>query len=240
MSPEPKLPPLYRLIEIADEEDARRAACRAAAEGADPATLVWSRRRDRLTCAVVLAPDRSYQEARQVVFVAVVAVGDALGAVVPAGVDVTFEWPARVLANQGLVAEVALDVPAGTGAGDVPPWLVVSVDLAVKPGQSGDYDESDLSVTTLYEEGCIDLTPGTVLEHFARYFLSWINRWQDDGFDPVRGSWTNRLPERGAKMGVELAGDWLAGRLVALQEDGALVIDIDGESRQITLDEVRR
>ncbi len=231
----PELPPLFRLARIAEDADPRAHARALAEQGADPATVVWSPRADRLLCAVVLAPDQAYETAILVTFVAVVALGDALGALVPAGVDVAFEWPNRVQANAGLVAEVHADAPAISDPAVIPDWLVVSAEVTVTPSREGDYDDSDLSTTSLYEEGCFEVTPALVLEHFARYFLNWVNRWQDDGFAPVRTSWINRTPERGEKIGVEVDGTWVAGKLVELRDDGALVMQADGDTRVFEL-----
>ena len=206
-----------------------------AQEGADPATVVWSPRADRMLCAIVLTPDQAYESAILVTFAAIVALGDSLGALVPAGVDVTFEWPNRVQANAGLVAEVRVETAAVADPSAIPDWLIVGADVTVTPGRTGDYDDSDLSTTSLYEEGCFEVTPAIVLQHFARYFLNWVNRWQDDGFGPIRTSWINRTPDRGENIGVEVDGDWIAGKLVELRDDGALVMQTDGDDRVFEL-----
>ena len=235
MSAIPKLPSLYRPVQIAEDQDPRATACALAADGAEPATLIWSPRGERMVCAVVLAPDRDYTEAMMVIFVAAVALGDALGALVPAGVDVSFEWPGTVHANRAVIARAFVDAPADAAPDGVPAWLVVSAEVAVMPEEGAEQDEPDLSRTTLYEEGCFDATPSVVLQHFARYFLNWINRWHDDGFDPVRRSWINRTPDRGENVGAEVDGNWVAGKLVALRDNGDLVIESDGTTRTLRL-----
>lgn len=235
MDTQPKVPSLYSLETLEAGQDPRAEARLRAAAGADPATLLWTPGDDNLVCAVVLAPDSPLEQATLVNFVGAVALGDAIGQVVQAGVDVTFEWPNRVLANGGLVAEVAVDAPEGASGGAVPDWLVASFVLSVMPHRKGDFDRDDLSHTTLYEEGSFDVTPAAMLEVFARYFLNWVNRWQEDGFAVVRTSWVNRLPDRGERIGVEVAGEWITGRLHEVTDAGDLVLDCDGTTRVFEL-----
>lgn len=225
------IPSLFRPVMIAGERDPRAEARKLAAEGVEPGTLVWNPRPDRFRCSVVLAPNRPLEDCLPAIYIAAVALGDALGKLVPAGVDLTFEWPNLIEINGGRCAELALDLPADVAAGAVPDWLVLSCDVAISGDENSDFDADDLSHTTLHEESCFDINPANLVEYFARYLLSWINRWEDDGFDPVRKSWTNRTPDHGQEVGLDTAGEWIVGKLVGLRDNGDLEIEVDGETQ---------
>ena len=235
MNARPKLPPLYDLVEVAADADSRAAAVALARGGAGPATLVWSPRRDRLDAAVVLAPDCPLGEAVVAHTAAVVALGDAIGSLVPAGVDARFEWPGRVLANAGAVAGVTLDAAASADVSLPVEWLVVAVDVAVTDATDDIPVQVDLTRTTLRAEGCQDIAPGDVLASFARYFMSWINRFEADGFAPVRAGYLHRWAERGKTVTLRIGDTEVRGTFEDITEDGALVV-LEGEGRrEITL-----
>ena len=61
-----------------------------------------------------------------------------------------------------------------------------------------------------------------LLEIFARHFLNWVNRWQDDGFDPIRTMWLRHAPGHGEKIELELGGERLSGTFGGIDDDGAL------------------
>ena len=93
------VPSLFAPVAITREQDATKTARGLAASGSDPGTFVWSRREDRVDCAIVLAPEAPYTESLLVSYVAVVGIGDALGALIPPVTPVTFGWPDRILIN---------------------------------------------------------------------------------------------------------------------------------------------
>ena len=60
--------------------------------------------------------------------------------------------------------------------------------------------------TTLAEEGCGDIQTVDLLEAFARHFLAWIHRWQEDGVGPVQQAWLARATGLGKPIEVEVGG----------------------------------
>jgi len=191
----PTLPPLFRSHSLADG-DPIATAMRLAAEGEDPGTLVWARRRDRLDMAVVLGPDRPLSEARRVTAVALVALADAMEALGPPNLDIRYDGSDRVLVNGAVVGGVRLAASPGTAEDEVPGWAVVGAVVDVL----GDPDDPDPGRhpdrTALREEGFGDVEAPDLLESFARHFLSWMDIWEDAGFEPVRRVWQRRLDRR--------------------------------------------
>ncbi len=181
------LPPAFRPVAAGADDDVLSMARDLAAEGADPGCFVWAKRDDRADCAVVLAPDAPLARSLLVAYVAMVAIGDTLGALMPPVIPVVFGWPDRIVVNGAPIGGIRL-LAAATDAPDAAPdWMVIGCTLALKTAPGDDEPGRAPERTTLEQEGCGDLTTTALLEGFARHFLYWINRWEEDGFAPVQG-----------------------------------------------------
>jgi BirA family biotin operon repressor/biotin-[acetyl-CoA-carboxylase] ligase len=233
MIAEARLPPLFRLTALPGDADVAAEACASAEAGADPGTVLCADRTDRFLCSVVLHPDRDAAAARLGLYVGMLGLGDAIGSVVPAGLDITFAWPNRIVSNTGLVAAVTVDLPETGGGDEIPAWMTVNADLFV--GLHGPERAVPVSVTSLAEEGCVEVTVRDLLESFSRHFLTWANRWNDDGFDPVRAMWLRHSDDLGSDVDVSLGDVVIAGALGGIDDDGALLLDIDGDRRRVEL-----
>lgn len=226
------LPPIYRAVAIEPANDLCAEAARQARDGAADGTFLWARRADRADCAMVLEPDWPADTAAQISYVAMLGIGDALGAGMPAGVAVNYGWPDRILLNGGVVGGIRLITTAGD---DRPAWLVAGVAVQLA-GDGADYSPGrDVDRTNLYEEGCGEVGTIELPESFARHFLRWADRWQDDGFAPVRSAWLSRAAGLGAPIEIDVAGVRRAGVFAGIDDDGGLVLDGTGPSASIDL-----
>jgi biotin-(acetyl-CoA carboxylase) ligase len=94
-------------------------------------------------------------------------------------------------------------------------------------------DEDDMSPglkadrTTLYNEGCGFIDIVDFMERFGRHFMYWINRWQEDGFEPVRDAWLARESGFGEETRVYSENRHISGRLVALDSQGGAVLETE-------------
>ncbi len=110
----PRLPPGYKLICYDSIGSTNDEAKRLAREGAAERTLVWAleqnagrgrrgRRwvspRGNLYASLILRPDCTPHRAAQLGFVAALAVGGALGALLPRVEGLSYKWPNDVLIN---------------------------------------------------------------------------------------------------------------------------------------------
>lgn len=231
---EPSLPSIYRPERVGPGSGPPGMALLRRAGQAPEGTLFWSDARGRLSTALLLDPDGSWEESAPVALAAIIALGDAIGALAPPTVAVTNTWPDRLEANGGLVGGVALD-PVGPDP-SAPSRLILRLEAVVtspagfEPGHRPD-------LTSLAEEGCEEITPIRLLESFARHFLSWLHRWQEDGSAPVRASWRARGPRIGAPVQVELREARVAGAFRDLGLGGELVLEAEGSERRIPLGE---
>jgi len=227
-----RIPPIYRLVALASDADLDAKARDMAARGAEDGTLLWSDREDRFETAVILHPDDVLNEAALVAYAGMLGLVDGLGAVAPPLLQITFTWPAGINVNGTGIGHVRLALPADARSGAIPDWLVLflAVNIATEDREAA---MVDLGVTYLAEEGCPDITSGEMLESFARHFLKWVNRWQDDGFDAVRSVWRHYGPDDGDSIELDLAGERITGSFGGIGDDGALLLTGDGADRPI-------
>ncbi|MEE8188855.1 MAG: biotin--[acetyl-CoA-carboxylase] ligase [Kiloniellales bacterium] len=245
----PKLPPAYRLIErdsVTSSNDEARALAEA---GAEDGTLLWAREqtagrgrqgrgwdspRGNLYLSLVLRPDCAAAEAAQLGFVAALALGEAIGSVAPPLIEVKYKWPNDVLLNERKVAGILLESQTAPGGELDFMILGVGVNLASFPR------DSRFPATSLHFEGTpTEVGEVELLDAFSRYLLSWINRWLDDGFAPVRHAWRNHAFRLGEEIEVRLPKETLTGTFKDLDESGALLLDLPGgELRRISAGDV--
>jgi BirA family biotin operon repressor/biotin-[acetyl-CoA-carboxylase] ligase len=248
-SSEVRLPPAYRLVALDSVASSNEEAKRLAAEGAEDGTLVWVREqtggkgrqgrqwaspRGNLYLSLIMRPDCPLKEAAQLGFVAALALGDAVGSVAPPLIEITYKWPNDVLANRRKLAGILLEAQA-TPEGTVE-WLVLGLGANVKSFPK----ESDTPATGLHFEGCAaSVTEAELLQAFARHFLSWVNLWLDEGFEPIRRTWLRHAEGKGEMIRVRLPRETLEGRFLDLDAEGHLLLDLGGaEPRAIAVGDV--
>ncbi len=180
-------------------------------------TLVWVRSWARVEAAVVLEPEQTLAAARPALLAALTAAGDALGAFGPPEQPMTFDWPATIRLNGGVVGRAQLAVPPGCAEDAVPDWLVVGIEIAFAAGIDAEPGH-DPGRTTLFEEGYDDTTPAELTATWARHLMATLADWQAGGFRLVAERYLARLDPtlaEGARRGIDPAnGDLL------IQHDG--------------------
>jgi BirA family transcriptional regulator, biotin operon repressor / biotin---[acetyl-CoA-carboxylase] ligase len=225
------LPPAFRPVAATSGDDALATARALAEAGADPGSFVWAPRDDIADCAVVLAPSEPLAPSLRVAYVAMAATGDALGALIPAGIPVAFGWPDRIVVNGAPAGGIRLLAAPTRRQTDVPDWMVAGVTLTLKLPPTGTEPGRAPHRTALELEGCGELTVPEFLESFARHLLYWMNRWEDDGFAPVRLAWLERAAGYGTRnQGMETAGPWADRVLVDLGSDGDVTVQENGKA----------
>lgn len=240
---QPDLPGLYDLVVVEKTDSAVAQAQRLARKGAGEGTLVWAMAQQEgigrkgnywmsgnrnLHCALVLRPEDDFASCCQISLLACVCTAMAIARQAEPLEEIRFGWPNDVLLNRGKVAGVTLG-----GTLDVrgrPGWMVVGVNVNVHDSPSS----RGFSAASMRGEGFQDPDRVTLLEGYAREFLSWINRWAEEGFAPVRKAWMTKSPEEGEAVTLRLGDSVVSGRYHQLDDSGALEI-VDDSSRVRTI-----
>ena len=238
-----QLPPAYRLV-VLDEVDSTNDEARRLAEGgAEEGTLVWGlsqrmgrgrRGRDwaspegNLYISLLLRPDCPPGEAAQLSFVAAMALTGALNMLVAPHSQIDFKWPNDVLLNGRKVAGILLE--ASTTGPDALDWLIVGMGVNVASAP----DDPNIPATALRAEGCGEVTPGEVLEGFARHFQTRANTWVEGGFAPIREEVMRYAKGVGEAITVTLDDEEIEGIFADIDETGALIVEmVDGSLRTV-------
>ncbi len=212
---QPSFPPLLKGEETLPGMDPFAKAVASAALGTDPGLICWARDETAMRAALVLAPEAPLERAVGITFAVALGLGDALGALAPPEVAVHYVWPGAFKVN-GADCGAMRAAASTTDPAAVPDWLVIGVEMPFRRPSSDDEPGNRPGQTYLIEEGCVEVTPLKLLDSWARHTLVWINRWLDDGFQPLHAAWRERawgmgenLPEGGTFMGLDELGGML-------------------------------
>ena len=240
MTERPVLPPLLRPFAAPSDVDLFERCMTLAVEGAEPGTLLWSGGQGDCECAIVLAPEQPREQSLPIVLVAMLGLADGLGSLVPPAVPVTFGWPDRIEVNGGVVGGVRCASASTDAPDNVPDWLVIGFRVAVRSPETSRSIPDNRAGSSLANEGCGEVTATDLLEQFGRHFLSWINRWQEQGVRPVQQAWLRRATGLGKQVDVRVGRHVRTGIFEGLTETGAMRLVKEGVAQTIALDEAMR
>lgn len=238
----PLLPPVFQCKFVPAGTSPYTAAIEQADADGEPGQFLVAMREDQVDCAVTLAPEGSRLDAYRIVYLAAVAIGDALGAIVPPAVEVQFGWPDRILVNGAIAGGVRLtvssqniEVAEDASHSDEPAWAVLGLTLQVAMDAMDISPGQDRERTSLHDEGCGELGTRDILESFSRHLLYWINKYQDEGFTPVRKHWLARTPGDSAAQVIQVAGQRYDITRLNIDDGGNVLVTSDGNALGFTV-----
>lgn len=245
----PDVPGLYELVVVERTGSAKAHAERLAADGAEEGTLVWAMKQtegtarkgnywisgeNNLHCAVILRPDDSFETCSQLSLLTSVCACQAITVVGEPMEELRLGWPNDVYLNRGKVAGIQLSGEMDSNGGLK--WMVVSLNVNAfeHPTSLG------FAAASLRGEGFEVFDRVVVLESFAREFLTWLNRWADEGLAPVRKAWLWRGDWTDQKRTVDYRGERYSGVFESLEDNGTLNLRTPQGTRSFRLDEFHR
>jgi BirA family biotin operon repressor/biotin-[acetyl-CoA-carboxylase] ligase len=227
----PQLPPLLRAVEVPVGQDVLAKAI-AVAPSTEIGTVFYSQDADSMKIAVRLAPEVPLKLAGQMLFTMMVGLGDAIGALAPPEIAVTYQLPGYLLLNRGRAGLVRLVPDPAASRDEVPEWMIVGAEvrlsqLSLPEGEWTIRDGEEH--TSLAEEGGGFISRTRLVESSCRHFLVWVNRWTNDGFKPIYDAWMQRLDGKTPILFEDGSNvDWLG-----LDEDGGALLKVDGKPTSI-------
>lgn len=226
--PDPVFPPALT-GHASDAPNAFDEACAGAISGRfGGGDIVWSRDVSCASAAIVLEPDVSLQKTAELVPLMMVAIGDALGAIGPPNLAITYRWPSSILANGAIAGRVRFSGAEECAPAETPAYAVIGFDLSLTENALGVEEPGyDLRHTVLHLEGAGDIERSEIIEAVARHFLSWLDGWQQDGFRPVHQAWLGRAHDFGPDGMMPDDADELP---VGLDEHGGLIVRRGGKT----------
>ncbi len=204
-----------------------------AAAGAAPWTVVWGREQTKgrgrqghdwaspvgnLYMSIILRPAGPATRIMQLGFATGLAVADGIAACAPALPAVALKWPNDVLLEGRKLSGILLE--SASEAGGSLAWLVVGIGVNV----ASHPDRPGLVATSLHAAGAA-VEVETLLYAIVARQATWLDRWQREGFAPVRQAWLSRAANLGSDVVVRTPSGELRGRFVDLDGDGAMLLD---------------
>jgi BirA family biotin operon repressor/biotin-[acetyl-CoA-carboxylase] ligase len=247
MTDAPRLPPFFRLLRFETIDSTSTLAKRLAAEGAPEGTLVWAGEQTagrgrrghswvsvpgNLYLSLVLRPDCPVAAAAQLGFAAALAIAEAAARFLPAAAAVRLKWPNDVLLDGRKLSGILFESAAGPEGRLA--WLVAGIGVNLASHPAG----TETAATSLAAAGAGAVAPAAMLEALAPLLLDEYERWQAQGFAPLRRAWLARAHSPGAPLRVRLAQEELLGRFLDLDEDGALVLETAAGPRRVATGDV--
>ena len=231
----PTFPPLLSSKPVRAPKRPFEIACRDALQGkAEAGDVYWAKNNRVLDTAIVLEPEVPFAQALQMAYVVMVAFGDAFGAVAEPEVGLHYQWPDKFMVNGAEVGRLRIAAPNGIEAGQVPDWLIFNIIIEVH-GDAEAEPGLNPNKTTLFDEGCGEVTSVGLTESFCRHFLTWVHNWEEEGFRQVHDSWIGRAIGHEAPAEFQVNGKTQMAKVMGVDEASQLLITKDGKNVE-TLD----
>ena len=231
------LPAPYRLLHLAETESTNWEAMRRALAGergplwvlADRQTAgrgrsgrTWASAPGNLFASLLIETGCPPAMAGQLSLVAGVAAVDAIGKAGSPVPGLRLKWPNDILIGSakagGILVESSVRDP-GQGL-----QAVIGVGLNLASAPPG----LEQSATYLAAHG-LTLSPRETLCFLAGTMDAWLKTWNEgEGFAAIRASWLERAGAVGEPLTVHAAEGPVEGRFAGLDEEGALVIAVEG------------
>lgn len=219
---DPTFPPLFQGLRLDGGIEPFSKACAIAALGCDSGTIVYNIGSNRMAAAIVFAPEINLEDAMAMLPACGVGFQNALGALAPPEVSVHLGWQGKIYINGASCG--AFTVAASTDDPcAAPDWLTVGFALPLLPTVDRDASASP-DQTTLFEEGCVEVSPAELLESWSRHTLVWINRWSDDGPEALHREWRGLANGIGEDKEVDWQGERLSGKFLGVDEKFGMLL----------------
>lgn len=223
----PPFPPLLKSHELPLGQNPTKTAVSGAVKGHYSAgDLLWLRDSDTLNCAIILEPEVDRQKALNMIFVLMVALGDAIGAIAPPELAITHYWPNKVLANGAEIGTVNAILSENDDADGCPLFMALATHIKVRPTSDNMDPGLTQSRTTLWDEGCGALDAMQLLEATARHFMRWVHTWEEEGLQPVLAQLSGRMTE-----GHPISLGPIKGTYLGLDENANLLLKHEDETK---------
>ena len=219
---EPQLPPLLTAEKVSKDIDVFQKAI-SSAKTSETGTVFYSEKNEMVDIAILLNPEVNQKKCNHMIYVLTVAIGDAIGALAPPEVMVTYSFPGYIYLNKGEAGAVSFAIDYQKQDDQVPEWLVLSFKLKIKEIGDMKQDHPDPDITSLETEGAGFISRTRLIESVCRHFLAWLNQWEEEGFAPVVKMWNQRIEH---EKDIKLTNGQKA-KFITIDENGYAIVEKD-------------
>jgi len=192
----------------------------------------WASPKGNLYTSILLQPARPAGEIATLGFVAVLALGDAVQAILPPTVQVAHKWPNDLLLNGRKVSGILLETQTVSGAS---PFVILGIGVNILSHPA----DTPYPVTDLLANGAAVIEPRELLDRLLAALAPAYAAWELGGFPAIEPAWRRRAVGIGQPIEVRLQGGSLRGIFRDLDTDGALRLALpEGGERRISAGDV--
>lgn len=177
----------------------------------------WTSPPGNLYTTVILNHDRPITDASQLALVTGISMSEAIADDLPAG-SVTMKWPNDLLINGAKNVGILLE---GNGTSASPVLIGSGVNITSAP------TDTPYPATTLRDAGS-NIEPAHLLERYIDALSRWTERWNNQGFSPIRAQWLTIAAGIGKPVTIRLPGGEKRGTFIDVDEVGTLVLETEG------------
>jgi BirA family transcriptional regulator, biotin operon repressor / biotin---[acetyl-CoA-carboxylase] ligase len=175
-----------------------------------------------LSFSLILRPDVPPARAPEVTLLAAVAVAQTLH---EAGAAAAIKWPNDVQIDGRKVAGVLTELAADV---EQVHFLVLGVGVNLNSRREEFPPEVAALATSLMEARRQRVPRALFTAALFGKLEEWLDRWEAEGFEPVRAAWKEMSATLGRQVVVRSEGTVRAGLAEDIDESGALLVRIDG------------
>jgi BirA family biotin operon repressor/biotin-[acetyl-CoA-carboxylase] ligase len=178
----------------------------------------WHSPPGNLYCSLLLRPARPLAACASLSLVIGLAALRGVERCAGPDLELRLKWPNDLLLRGAKLAGILLEgVADGHG---LAPWLVAGLGVNVTSCPTG----LAYPATSLTEEG-LEVDADSVLDAYLQELGPLLDRWEGDGFAPLRGEWLARAAGLGGVVRLQVGDQLHTGRLADLQDDGSILLE---------------
>ncbi len=216
--------------EFADrgEEEGYAVQALTQSEGRGRQGNAWEAPMGNLYLSFLLRPECSLNDAGQLAFVAAVALSEAIDLYMEKSHIKTLKWPNDILIDNKKISGILLE--SQTRVDGSLEYIVVGVGvnvLAPPEGRAGlqDIAENRVAINVFRDD-------------FLACMKVAYHHWQEKGFAEIRQNWLKQAHGLEEPMQIRLPEGTSQGIFKGVDENGALLAEIDGEQKTVNAGEV--
>ncbi len=226
-------PPLFTGEAVSGATDPFAKACTKAMIGCDAGLLVHSITPDRISAAIVFAPEKPLEAAMSAMIACGIGFQNAMGALAPPEVAVHLGWQGQIYVNGGISGRLRA-AASDTDAGATPDWLVIGLEIDLLPKSDGETGDTP-NQTALMMEGCGDISPIRLVESWSRHTLVWINEIETGNPAKLHEQWRGLAKDMGKDVSLQFKGENLSGSFVGVDEQFGMLLRNGKDTRLLPL-----
>ncbi|MDX8404238.1 MAG: biotin--[acetyl-CoA-carboxylase] ligase [Mariprofundaceae bacterium] len=178
---------------------------------------------DSLAISILLRPDIPPEQVPQLSLLTAVALYQTLAPHVP---EIRIKWPNDLLYHGAKMAGILTEMRAEPGQVDA---VVLGAGLNIREPEHGWPKEIDQTVADLSSSSGKDISRLTVAAGFIQAVDRCYDIYLNHGFAPIRKLWWDAHAASGQLVRAHGHDGYVEGIAEALDEDGALLLRVDGE-----------